>query len=423
MHNQARQNIQNCDSSYERKIIPLLAIGFGLVGLDRWIISPLFPVMMEDLNLNYQDLGLIVAVLGIFWGIFAIIMGGLSDKLGRRIILVPSMVIFSLLVGLTGLAVGLMSLLFIRALMGVFEGAYCSVSVAATAEASHPKRRGFNMGLQQSTFALFGLGFGPIIATQLLNIVPSWKWVFVIVALPGLIVAYLIYRTIREPSFLVVSNTKKSQSDKTERKSWSEIFKYRNVILSMLGLVGVMCCVFVLSSMLPNYFTDYLNLSVAQMGFIISGIGFGGFLGQLILPAISDWVGRKTTLITAFILDMIVLGILMNVGARPFLLFILLFLLALLSFGSLCLMAGPVPVESVPPSLAASAAGIPIGIGEIFGGGVMPALGGFVAQNFGIEKTPLLAFAGLILCFVVVCFLKETAPAKLHKNDQIATEL
>jgi len=379
--------------------------------------------MMEDLNLNYQDLGLIVAVLGIFWGIFAIIMGGVSDKLGRRIILVPSMVIFSLLVGLTGLAVGLMSLLFIRALMGVFEGAYCSVSVAATAEASHPKRRGFNMGLQQSTFALFGLGFGPIIATQLLNIVPSWKWVFVIVALPGLIVAYLIYRTIREPSFLDVSNTKKSQSDKIERKSWSEIFKYRNVILSMLGLVGVMCCVFVLSSMLPNYFTDYLNLSVAQMGFIISGIGFGGFLGQLILPAISDWVGRKTTLITAFILDMIVLGILMNVGARPFLLFILLFLLALLSFGSLCLMAGPVPVESVPPSLAASAAGIPIGIGEIFGGGVMPALGGFVAQNFGIEKTPLLAFAGLILCFVVVCFLKETAPAKLHKNDPIATEM
>jgi fucose permease len=86
-------------------------------------------------------------------------------------------------------------------------------------------------------------------------------------------------------------------------------------------------------------------------------------------------------------------------------------------------MAGPVPVESVPPSLAASAAGIPIGIGEIFGGGVMPALSGFVAQNFGIDKTPFLAFAGLVLCFIVVCFLKETAPAKVKKNDAMASEM
>jgi MFS family permease len=214
-----KQSLQNWDSSYEKKVIPLLAVGFGLVGLDRWIISPLFPVMMEDLNLNYQDLGLIVAVLGVFWGFFAIIMGGISDKVGRRIILVPSMVIFSLLVGFTGLAAGLISLLVIRSLMGVFEGAFCSVSVAATAEASHPKRRGFNMGLQQSTFALFGLGFGPIIATQLLGIVPSWKWVFVIVAIPGLIVAYLIHRTVREPSFLMAATETREKSEKTERKS------------------------------------------------------------------------------------------------------------------------------------------------------------------------------------------------------------
>jgi len=186
-----RENMLNkWDRSYEKKSVPLLAIGFGLVGLDRWIISPLFPVMMNDLNLNYQDLGIIVAITGVFWGLFSIIMGGVSDKVGRRVILVPAMIIFSLLVGFTGLAAGLMSLLFIRAAMGVFEGAFCSVSVAATAEASHPKRRGFNMGVQQSTFALFGLGLGPIIATQLLGIVPSWHWVFAVVAVPGLIVAH-----------------------------------------------------------------------------------------------------------------------------------------------------------------------------------------------------------------------------------------
>ena len=70
--------------------------------------------------------------------------------------------------------------------MGVTEGSFCPASVAATADASEPQRRGLNQGLQLSTFALFGLGFGPILATQLLLIVPSWRWVFVLVAIPGL---------------------------------------------------------------------------------------------------------------------------------------------------------------------------------------------------------------------------------------------
>jgi MFS family permease len=86
-----------------------------------------------------------------------------------------------------------------RLLMGVFEGAYTPVSIAATTEASKPERRGLNVGIQLGCFALIGLGFGPIIVTQLLGLVHSWRWVFGILALPGLPLAYLMYRTIREP--------------------------------------------------------------------------------------------------------------------------------------------------------------------------------------------------------------------------------
>jgi len=44
------------DTSYEWKVVTLLGLGFGLVGLDRWIIAPLFPAMMKDLGLGYQQL-------------------------------------------------------------------------------------------------------------------------------------------------------------------------------------------------------------------------------------------------------------------------------------------------------------------------------------------------------------------------------
>ena len=45
------------DTSYEWKAVTLLGLGFGLVALDRWIIAPLFPFMMKDLGLGYQELG------------------------------------------------------------------------------------------------------------------------------------------------------------------------------------------------------------------------------------------------------------------------------------------------------------------------------------------------------------------------------
>ena len=72
------------DTAYEKKAVTLLGLGFGLVGLDRWIIAPLFPAMMKDLKLSYQDLGNLVGILGLSWGVFAVIMGGLSDRIGRR---------------------------------------------------------------------------------------------------------------------------------------------------------------------------------------------------------------------------------------------------------------------------------------------------------------------------------------------------
>jgi len=49
--------------TYERRAIALLALGFGLVGLDRWLIAPLFPQMIRDPGLTYQDLGNVTAVL------------------------------------------------------------------------------------------------------------------------------------------------------------------------------------------------------------------------------------------------------------------------------------------------------------------------------------------------------------------------
>ncbi len=154
------------DKSYELKAVGLLAIGFGLVGLDRFIIAPLFPAIAEDLGLNYQDLGLISGVLALTWGLASLFAGRLTDRVGYRRVLVMSVILFSSLVAMSGLATGLTSLIVIRALMGFAEGGFVPASIVGTIDASKPSRIGLTVGIQQMAASLVGLGLGFISANR-----------------------------------------------------------------------------------------------------------------------------------------------------------------------------------------------------------------------------------------------------------------
>lgn len=405
------------DKQYEWKAVALLAIGFGLVGLDRFIILPLFPVMMRDLGLDYQDLGNISAVLALAWGISSIFMGRLSDRIGRRKIIIPSVIIFSLLAGLSGLATGVGALLLIRAVMGVAEGAFTPTSIAATGEASHPSRLGMNIGIQQAFFPLLGLGLAPIIATQLLLVLPSWRWVFVLVSVPGFLLAWALYRVLREPARRPASEPAHSIGG-----DWLSALRYRNVLLNLAGMFCMLTCLFVSSVMLPNYLTDYLHLDMQQMGFVMSAIGFGGFLGMVLMPTLSDRLGRKPVALISCIATGVALWLMINTGAEPVKLFLLLFATTFFNFSMICMIVGPLTSESVPPALVSTATGLVVGIGEVFGGGVAPALAGYIAQHHGIENTLYLALSGVVLGLVVAACLRETAPSRLPLKQMEATD-
>jgi predicted MFS family arabinose efflux permease len=391
------------DTAYEWKIILLLTIAFGLVGLDRWVLPPLFAASMgADLHLTPADLGNLVGILGVAWGVSAMVMGGLSDRFGRRKVLVPAIIVFSCLSILSGLATGLLSLLVIRAIMGVAEGPVASVGVAVAIEASHPKRRGMNNGLFQCAFALFGLALAPIVATQLLR-VTSWRHVFMLVGIPGLIVAILMLFVLREPATIV-------NRGPAQRASFSQLFSHRNVLLAMIGLLCAMTGIFVLSAMMPNYLTGYLKLNAQQMGFVTAAIGVGGFVGQFSVPAISDLLGRRVVSVISFAIAAVFLYFFIHTGVNMPVLFVLLCVASWANFGALALIAGPIAAEAAPLGLISSVAGIVIGAGEIFGGGIAPAIAGHIAGSYGLQYTLWFALAGQVLGFFVAMFFKETAP-------------
>ena len=402
------------DRRYEFEAVTLLALGFGLVGLDRFMIIPMFPVIAKDLHLGYQDIGVITGVLSIAWGIAAFFSGSISDRLGRRKVVIATALIFSVLVGISGLASSLFTLLLVRACMGFADGAYTAPAIVATLEASKPVRRGLNIGIQQMMAPLCGLALAPLIVTQLLQNV-SWRWIFLMVTPFGLVIVTLMCFVLRPSSQLT-----KFESDvvvDVASPRWTHLFRYRNVIHNIIGMLCWISCLMVTSALLPNYLLDYLHLNLQQMGFVVSAIGFGGSAGSVIMPMISDRVGRKPVMIASSIGAALSLVFFISSGGSPATLFGFLFATHFFNFALITLTVGPISGESVPVTMMAAASGLVICIGELFGGGVMPVIAGFVAQNYGIQSTLPLAVVALVIGCANSCLLHETAPVSWQRTQ------
>lgn len=403
------------DTQYEIKAVTLLTVAWSLVGLDRYVINSLFPTIAKDLGLSYGAIGTVAGSLAVTWAIFALLCGGLSDKVGRRKVLIPGLIGFSLFSALSGLATGFLMLAAIRAFIGALEGACAPVTVAHGNEVSKPERRGRNLGIILGSFNLTGLALAPIIATQLLRIT-SWREVFFLSGIPGLIVAFLLYKVMREPNYNSTADRAEVAESHQQRVSYRDIFRYRNIILGLIGMFGTFGAMLTLATFIPSYLTDYIGVSEQRMGIIASGLGFGGFIGSVIVLTVSDKVGRKIALSGFYAIGIIALLIFSQEKGNASFLFFLVLLAGFCVIGCSTLLVGPVPTESVPPTLMASAAGIFVAAGELVGSGLTPVIGGLVAQNYGIQNIIWVTLGALILAFVATLFLKETAPSRVRRT-------
>jgi MFS family permease len=456
-------------TGYEWRAVTCLALGFGLVGLDRWLIAPLIPSIARDLHLDGQDVGNVLGVLGLSWGIFAIFLGQLADHAGRRAVLIPSLIVFSLTCGLTGAVTSLQQLLVIRAVMGATEGAYIAAAVAATADASHPNRRGLNQGLMLSMFPLLGFGLGPVLATSIEAAFGSWREVFYFAAVPGLVMAAVLFAVLKEPRDLGLPTAPRSGavSQQVFRALASattlvvagylilqtrnmplilgifgcaligmliagyRMLRSRNMVVAMASLVCAMSCIFVLGGFYPDYLQRHLHVSPVEAGLLMTSLGFGGWAGEVLSGVVSDFIGRKATTVASFVGAALAVTALIglgeqftpdhaqlasssssavDMGGQFWAFYAALSLVSLFTFGVLTIMTGPVPSESAPPTMVAAAVGFASGTGEIFGAGVGPPLAGFVSDTYGIANVLYVGLVGLVLGTVLTLFLKETAP-------------
>ncbi|WP_028321600.1 MFS transporter [Desulfatiglans anilini] len=405
--------------NYVGKLSIVFGLTWGFSGLDRCMIGYAAPGFMPELEFTYAQLGLIVTLTAIGAAIGAWVVNPLTEYYGRRKGSIWGNLGAHLFSGLTGLVQGFGQMVGIRTLMGIGFGSMYGPGFAAIAEESPPEKRGFWMGLTQSFWPLFGMGFGPIIAGYLLSTV-GWRYGFFLVAIPGIILIWYMSRFMREPPSVAENIRVRKETGRKvllhegrEFHIW-DVFRYRNVILMTVVAVFTMAYLWVLFTFVPSFFSKVHGFSPIQTGWIMAGGGFLTFILQLIAPSISDKVGRKPVLLVLFGLGTLG-GILFAIapqgtGAFSLAIYFTLFCIGLSSFPIYLVI---IPTESVPFTIAATAVAVPQGLGEIIGATVFPVFGGRIADLYGLTATMWVVVVCSALAFILSLFAKETAPRRV----------
>lgn len=268
----------------------------GITYLDRACISTLAPEIRRDLELDKDQMSWIYSAFAIAYAVFEIPTAWWADRLGTRRVLTRIVLCWSAFTMLTAAAWNFTSMAVIRFLFGIGEaGAW--PGVGRTFSRWIPRReRGTIQGIFFAAAHLAG-GVTPLITLQLLEYV-SWRWVFLIFGIPGILWSVAWFRWFRDepeehPSVsptelaLIQSGREHSAGHHAGWEYWRRLFGHRNTLPLCLmyfpNSFGFYFCI----TWLPDYLKEQHGFDSVQLGF------FSGL--PLILSVSADLLGGLST--------------------------------------------------------------------------------------------------------------------------------
>ena len=393
-----------------------MVLAWGFAGLAHNCVAFLFPYFSQEFQLPTAHNGYLTATLAFFWTLSILFCGPRAAKWGQVQVMVPGLLIGAL--ALAGLALSQSQILLylLTAAAGFGCGSIVSCSLSFLAEQSDPKNRGLFYGAAQSSFTLIGSAGGSLLFTRLGATAVGWRGCYLLMAiLVGLagVLIFIFGRKIPRPAQAA------SEAEKTQR--FSQLFAYKNVMLSTLLACFTMMWYFTVAAFTILYLMEARALTAVAAGAIFAGFGTGGFIGEFSAPLVSDGLGRKRTALFAVL-----------AGALCFAAFVLLELpaaamtlaIAGASFfmsGAMAILNSVVPSESVPPQLVATATAFTPAAGELMGGVAAPVIAGLLSGALGTTQVMYLLMALPVLVLVGLLFLQETAPTVLARRNHTAS--
>jgi MFS family permease len=279
----------------ERHTFWACAAGWALDGMDFMIYPLVIGTIIALWKVDAGMAGLAGTVTLLSSAIGGWLGGYLADRVGRVRTLQFTILWFSFFSLLCALAQNFDQLLIARAVLGLGFGGEWAAGAVLMGEAIRPQYRGRAVGSVQSGWAV-GWGLAVLSQAILFSVLPAesaWRWMFVIGALPALLVFYL-RRYVREPE--IAAATRAQQAQAGDRPQLWEIFSgpiLKTTILASLVATGCQGGYYAVTFWVPRFLTTERKLSVVSSTGYLSTLIIGSFIGYLVGAWLADRIGRR----------------------------------------------------------------------------------------------------------------------------------
>lgn len=259
--------------------------GFG-------IIFPIFPKFLEQFGGGVWELGILTAVWALSVTLFSPTAGSLADKYGRRMMIIVSLLGYS--VSNIGFIFSqtFTHLVIFRFLEGVFSAGINPAAIALASEVSKENERGRAIGIVTAGSSI-GIVIGPMVGGLLFAAIPTFQLPFIVSASFGLIGAFFAIYLLEESK--VINKAPSGNNSRFNlQETYSKIPKpfISFLVYLMVNVLSVASWMLIEPSF-SFYIYDDLNLEPFHFGVFVSVYGVMVAIGQGVLGGLSDKFGRK----------------------------------------------------------------------------------------------------------------------------------
>jgi predicted MFS family arabinose efflux permease len=270
--------------------VALILFGVLFLGVsDTQLVAPLLPLIAQDLRTTSGHAGIIVTTYSLAAAAFALFVGPLSDRVGRKKVLLSGLTLFTIASFLTYHVSSFNALVILRALTGSAAGTLSTCALSFAGDYYPYEQRGRAMGvLSMGYFVAFVIGVpaGAIAASQW-----GWRWVFGCLSAGA--AAMIVVALARLP------HDKMRPSHGARRMSLGEHFvsrdRFAGIVAAFLtsgGIVGFLTYV-------GAWLRGSYGMGIDRIGLLFMVSGVAAVAASPLAGWLSDRAGKRNVIIWA----------------------------------------------------------------------------------------------------------------------------
>lgn len=261
--------------------------------IDRQLMAILIEPVKLEFGISDTGIGLLSGVtFAVFYTVFGLPLGRLSDRIGRKPVIAFSCMAWSLMTMLCGLAGNFLTLVLARIGVAVGEAGGTAPSVAMVSDLYPAERRSTALSvlmLGSSLGAIVGLGLGGWIAQH-----HGWRYAFLLIGAPGILLGLILLLTVRAPRPVLAPREKTLAARESWLQTLVELLRMPSFVWLVLTGGSAAIAGYAIGTWSPSFLIRSHGLNLQEAGFLVGVVGgSGSTIGTLVCGILTDRLARR----------------------------------------------------------------------------------------------------------------------------------